>query len=57
VAFIEILVLWLLIAATIRAFSRHDRMAALLLVPYIAWVSFASCLCYSIWQRNPAVLQ
>lgn len=56
VAFIEILVLWLLIAATIRAFSRHDRTAALLLVPYIAWVSFAACLCYSIWQRNPAVL-
>jgi tryptophan-rich sensory protein len=55
-AFAEILVLWLLIAATIRAFGRHDRWAALLLVPYIAWVSFATCLCYSIWQRNPALL-
>jgi tryptophan-rich sensory protein len=55
-AFAEILVLWLLIGATIRAFGRHDRWAALLLVPYIAWVSFATCLCYSIWQRNPSVL-
>jgi tryptophan-rich sensory protein len=56
VAFIEILLLWLMIAATIRAFWRRDRWAGLLLVPYIAWVSFATCLCYSIWQRNPTVL-
>ncbi|MYM35844.1 tryptophan-rich sensory protein [Duganella sp. FT94W] len=56
VAFVEILVLWLLIAATIRAFWRRDRWAGLMLVPYIAWVSFATCLCYSIWQRNPGLL-
>lgn len=55
-AFVEILLLWLLIACTLRAFWRHDRWAGLLLVPYIAWVSFATCLCYSIWQRNPGVL-
>lgn len=55
-AFAEILVLWVLIGATIVAFWRRDRWAGLLLVPYIAWVSFATCLCYSIWQRNPAVL-
>jgi tryptophan-rich sensory protein len=55
-AFAEILLLWLLIAATIAAFHRRDKIAGLLLVPYIAWVSFATCLCYSIWQRNPAVL-
>ncbi|NGZ87210.1 TspO/MBR family protein [Duganella aceris] len=55
-AFAEILLLWVLIAATIVAFRRHDKIAALLLVPYIAWVSFATCLCYSIWQRNPAAL-
>lgn len=55
-AFAEILLLWLLIAATLRAFWRHDRWAGLLLVPYIGWVSFAICLCYSIWQRNPGVL-
>ncbi|MYN41421.1 tryptophan-rich sensory protein [Duganella sp. FT109W] len=55
-AFVEILLLWVLIAATIAAFWRRDRMAGLLLVPYIGWVSFATCLCYSIWQRNPSVL-
>lgn len=55
-AFGEILVLWLLIAATIVAFWRRDRWAGLLLVPYICWVSFATCLCYSVWQRNPTLL-
>jgi tryptophan-rich sensory protein len=55
-AFADILLLWVLIAAAIVAFRRRDRWAGLLLVPYIAWVSFATCLCYSIWQRNPAVL-
>lgn len=55
-AFGEILVLWLLIAATIAAFWRRDRWAGLLLVPYICWVSFATCLCYSVWQRNPSLL-
>lgn len=55
-AFAEIIVLWLAIAATIVVFARRDRLAALLLLPYIAWVSFAGALCYSIWQRNPAVL-
>lgn len=55
-AFAEILLLWVLIAATIVAFWRRDRLAGLLLVPYIGWVSFATCLCYSIWQRNPSML-
>lgn len=55
-AFAEILLLWLLIAATIRAFWRRDRWAGLLLVPYIGWVTFATCLCYAVWQRNPALL-
>lgn len=55
-AFVEILVLWLMIGATIRAFGRRDRIAGLLLAPYILWVSYATALCYSIWQRNPSVL-
>jgi tryptophan-rich sensory protein len=55
-AFVEILLLWVLIAGTIVAFGRRDRWAGLLLIPYIAWVSFATCLCYSIWQRNLVVL-
>jgi tryptophan-rich sensory protein len=52
----EIVVLWLLIAATISRFWPIDRLAALLLVPYLAWVSFASALTLSLWRLNPAVL-
>jgi len=55
-ATVEIVVLWALIAATIAAFWRHDRAAALMLLPYLAWVSFAAALCYSIWRMNPAAL-
>ena len=52
----EIVLLWLLIAATIAAFWPLQRFAALLLVPYLAWVSFATALTLSLWQRNPSVL-
>ena len=52
----EIALLWLLIAATISAFWPLQRLAALLLVPYLAWVSFASALTLSLWQLNPSVL-
>lgn len=55
-AFGEILLLWATIAATLVAFWRRDRWAGVLLVPYIAWVSFAACLCYAIWERNPELL-
>jgi tryptophan-rich sensory protein len=55
-AFIEALLLWLLIAATAAAFWRLHRAAALLLVPYLLWVSFAVALTYAVWQHNPALL-
>jgi len=44
--------LWLLIIATIWAFDRVDRRAALLVVPYLAWVSFAALLNGSILLLN-----
>ena len=53
---VEIILLWLLIAATIFAFWRLHRLAAFMLVPYLAWVSFASALTYSLWQLNSTVL-
>ncbi len=52
----EIVVLWLLIVTTIAMFWRLQRTAALLLVPYLLWVSFASALTYACWTRNPALL-
>lgn len=55
-AFAEIVLLWLLIAATLLAFWRLHRLAALLLLPYLAWVSFAAALNLSLWRLNPAVL-
>jgi tryptophan-rich sensory protein len=55
-AFIEILCLLLLISATLITFSTVKPLAAWLLVPYLAWVCFASALTLSIWQLNPAVL-
>lgn len=49
---IDIVLLWLMIAATIFAFSLKSRAAALLLVPYLAWVSFATALNLSVWMLN-----
>jgi tryptophan-rich sensory protein len=51
-ALADILVLWVAIAATIGAFWRVRRSAAALLVPYLAWVTFATALTASIWLRN-----
>lgn len=55
-ALVCIVVLWLMIAATIVLFGRRERLAAVLLWPYLAWVGFAGLLCFSIWRRNPALL-
>lgn len=52
VAFLEIIVLWLAILASIVAFARISKAAAWLLIPYIAWVSFAAYLNYSIYALN-----
>lgn len=51
-AFLEILVLWLAIAATIRLFANISKTAAWLLVPYLAWVAFAAYLTYAFWTLN-----
>lgn len=51
-AFAEIIILWSAIAATIVAFAQVSRTAAALLLPYIAWVSFAGYLNYLIWTLN-----
>lgn len=55
-AFADIILLWLLILLTIVAFWKANRLAAVLLLPYLAWVSFAAALNYSLWQLNPAYL-
>ena len=55
-AFAEIILLWLLIAVTTSLFWRLHRLAAVLLLPYLAWVSFAAALNVALWHLNPAVL-
>lgn len=55
-AFADIVLLWVLIVATLRAFWRIRPLGGALLVPYLLWVSFAAVLNYSIWQLNPQAL-
>lgn len=55
-AAVEVLVLLALIVCTAVAFWRISRLAAALLVPYLLWVTFASLLTWSVWQRNPSLL-
>jgi len=51
-AAVVVCVLWLAIAATIWLAWTKDRMASLLLIPYLAWVSFAAVLNIAIWRLN-----
>lgn len=55
-AFIDTALLWCLIVATILAFRRIKPLAALLLVPYLGWVTFATALTHAIWRANPELL-
>lgn len=51
-AFAEIILLWLAILATMLAFRPVSRAATWLLVPYLAWVSFAAVLNGTLWRLN-----
>ncbi|HEY8506360.1 MAG TPA: TspO/MBR family protein [Gemmataceae bacterium] len=51
-ALADVVLLWLAIAATVRAFWRHSPAAGALLLPYLAWVSFAAALNFAIWRMN-----
>lgn len=51
-AFIEIILLWLMIYETFSQFKKIDTIAGYLMLPYLAWVGFASILNGSIWWLN-----
>ena len=51
-----IVVLLIFIVATMIAFGRVSRPAAVLLVPYLCWVLFATALTAAVWTRNKGVL-
>jgi translocator protein len=52
-AFAELVVLWLAILATLLSFWPISKVAGVLLVPYLGWVSFAGALNYAVWRMNP----
>lgn len=52
-ALLELIALWLSIAAMIAVFRPIDETAALLLYPYLAWVTFAGVLNFTMWRLNP----
>lgn len=49
---INIVILWILIVVVTYRFWKINKSAGLLLLPYLAWVSFATYLNYSIWFLN-----
>lgn len=51
-ALIEILALLISIIATIYYFNKLDKISTYLYIPYLAWVSFASILSFTIWYLN-----
>lgn len=51
-AFFWLIVLWILILLMIISFSKTDKAAAFLQIPYLLWVSFALYLNYMIWMLN-----
>jgi translocator protein len=51
-AFAEILILWAFILATVAAFRPKHGLAAVLLIPYLAWVTYAAVLNYALWRLN-----
>ncbi|UCC79531.1 MAG: tryptophan-rich sensory protein [Candidatus Zixiibacteriota bacterium] len=51
-AFVELCFLWALILATLIMFWNLYRPSGILLVPYLAWVTFAAILNFAIWWLN-----
>lgn len=51
-AFVDVVLLWMAIVSTMVVFWHRSKLAGLLFVPYLAWVSFAAVLNYTIWRLN-----
>ena len=51
-AFAEIVLLWTAIAVTMAKFATVSMVAALLFVPYLVWVTYASALNFAVWRMN-----
>ncbi len=55
--FVDIALVWLSVVATIVLFVPIHVGAALLLMPYLAWVTFAAALNFAVWRLNPLAAQ
>lgn len=51
-ALLDLGALWIVLVATVIAFFRVERLAGTLLLPYLAWVTFAFALNFSLWRLN-----
>ena len=51
-AFIWLLFLWVLVLLMIIQFRKVDRLAALLQIPYLVWLTFAAYLNLGVWLLN-----
>ena len=51
-AYVDVVALWIAVAVNIALFYPIDPVAGWLLVPYLVWVTIASCLNFSVWRRN-----
>ncbi len=51
-ALVDLTALWLTTAAAAVMFSRLDRAAGSLMVPYLAWLTFALALNAEVWRLN-----
>jgi tryptophan-rich sensory protein len=54
-ALIEIVMLYGAAGAATYAMSRINPTAGLIMLPYMAWLSLATALNYSLWKNNPAI--
>lgn len=52
-AFLIIILMDMSLVIMIKSFYKIDKIASILLIPYLLWISFASLLNYSIWRLNP----
>jgi benzodiazapine receptor len=55
-AFVDVVLLVLLVVPTMIGFWRIRRLAGVLLLPYVCWIAYASALTLSVWRANPGTL-
>ena len=52
-AFVDLVLLWVALVATVAAFWKARFLAGAMLLPYVGWVTFAGALNFAVWRLNP----